>query len=65
MRIENDTSGAHAGAATAIVTDSLTPIRKSRQQRAHRIAEAPMITTAKTVPSQARSAPAPASRSAR
>src|SRR5437773_930381 len=53
MRIENETSGAHAGAATAIVTDSLTPIRNPASSAPTGLPRPPMITTAKTVPSQA------------
>ena len=51
MRIENDTSGAHAGAATAIVTDSLTPIRNPASSAPTGLPSPPMMTTANTTPS--------------
>ena len=41
MRIENETRGAHAGAATAMVTDSLTPMSSPGEERADRVGEAP------------------------
>src|SRR5207244_3802789 len=53
IRIENETRGAHAGAATAIVTDSLTPTRNPASRAPTGLPRPPTITTAKTTRSHA------------
>ena len=53
MSSENDTSGAHAGVTTAMVTRLAHADEEAGQERADGFARPPMITTAKTTPSQA------------
>src|SRR5207244_7146889 len=47
---ENETSGAHAGVTTAIVIDSVTPMRRPASSAPIGFASPPMITTANTTP---------------
>ena len=53
MSSVNDTSGAHDGAVTAIVTASLTPITMPASSGASARPRPPSITAANTTPTQA------------
>ena len=50
MRSENETSGAHVGAVTAIVTASLTPMRNPARSGPIALPRPPIITAANTTP---------------
>ena len=52
MSSENETSGAQAGSATAIVIASQTPIRIPPARAPIGLPSRPMMTTAKTTPIQ-------------
>ena len=50
---ENDTTGAQAGLSTAMASDSLAPISMPANSAPSGLPSRPMMTTAKTTPSQA------------